>query len=68
MVEENNMGHECAKWSQSIYLDDRSDAFPTEKKLFIWKIIDNVGCPICETVEETNCHTLWSCVPFTKVW
>lgn len=45
-----------------------SEVLPTKCNLFKRKIIDNSLYPICEQIEETSCHALWSYVAASNVW
>lgn len=38
-----------------------SEVLPTKSNLFKREITDNYLCLICELVEETSCHDVWSC-------
>ncbi|KAF5444913.1 hypothetical protein F2P56_034005 [Juglans regia] len=45
-----------------------TNCLPTKDNLLRRKLVDSGMCPICEQVEETSGHVLWSCVATSDVW
>lgn len=45
-----------------------NEALPTKKNIYARKVIDSGMCPICELVEESTSHALWTCNVMSDVW